>query len=119
MGDWERRPVVSARTRFPELSYSETSKGLWRIQDADGAEIGPHYASKAELLADLDRYAADYFGTPNPRMAALLAQRDALREALRDVRKALDMYADGPATEREMLASRIVNAALASVDGAR
>ena len=73
---------MSRPTRFPELFYDEAVKGLWRIMDADGAVIGPHYASKAELLADLDRYAADYFGTPNPRMVALTAQRDALRGAL-------------------------------------
>ena len=110
---------MSRPTRFPGLFYDEAAKGLWRIMDADGAGIGQLYASKAELLADLDRYAADYFGTPNPRMVALTAQRDAMADALRDVRKALDMYADGPATEREMLASRIVNTALALADGAK
>ena len=53
------------------------------------------------------------------KMETLTAERATLREALLDVRAALDMYADGPATQREMVASRIVNAALALVDGAR
>lgn len=48
-------------TRFSELAYTKTGPALWRIVDADtGAAIGPLYASKMELLADLPRYAKDY-----------------------------------------------------------
>jgi hypothetical protein len=48
-------------TRYPELAYAKHAANLWRIVAADtGAAIGPHYATKAELLADLARYAEDY-----------------------------------------------------------
>jgi len=48
-------------TRLPELSYEKHAAGLWRIIATDtGQAIGPHYASKAELLADLERYAREY-----------------------------------------------------------
>ena len=48
-------------TRFPELSYERQSHGLWRIVDsADGSAIGPQYRTKAELLADLPRFADNY-----------------------------------------------------------
>ncbi len=48
-------------TRFAELAYTQTGPGLWRIVATDtGNTIGPFYATKAELLADLARYAKDY-----------------------------------------------------------
>ncbi|UGY15181.1 hypothetical protein HAP48_0042765 [Bradyrhizobium septentrionale] len=49
------------RTRFPELAYAQHAKDLWRIiaTDTDQA-VGPHYRTKAELLADLDRYAKEF-----------------------------------------------------------
>ena len=48
-------------TRFPELAYEKHAPNLWRIIATDTDQpIGPHYASKAELLADLERYAHDY-----------------------------------------------------------
>lgn len=51
-------------TRYPELGYRCDGPGLWRIYDmADkGREspVGPQYTSKAELLADLGRYAKDF-----------------------------------------------------------
>lgn len=58
---WHIRP-----TRFHELGYSEISPGLWRIwsleDPARPATVGPHYRTKAELLADLDRYVREYRG---------------------------------------------------------
>lgn len=49
-------------TRYPELGYRHQGSGLWRIVDnSSGSEVGPQYRTKAELLADLDRYAR-YFG---------------------------------------------------------
>jgi hypothetical protein len=55
------------RTRYAELGY-EHRGDHWRILDLhngprpDGTAegIGPYYATRAELLADLDRYAASY-----------------------------------------------------------
>jgi hypothetical protein len=48
-------------TRFKELCYVQIDRNLWRITDAQtGATIGPFYKTKAELLADLARYAKDY-----------------------------------------------------------
>lgn len=51
---------TTTKTRFPELSYTHFA-GDWRIVDTDGgAYIGPYYRSRAELLADLERYAAEF-----------------------------------------------------------
>lgn len=48
-------------TRYAELCYEQQAKNLWRIvASEDGSSIGPHYRTKAELLGDLDRYAAEY-----------------------------------------------------------
>ena len=48
-------------TRFPELGYRNDGPGLWRFVDTEtGATIGPFYRTKAELLGDLHRFAADY-----------------------------------------------------------
>ena len=48
-------------TRYPELGYRKDSDTLWRIVDkSSGAAIGPHYRTKGELLADLDRFARDF-----------------------------------------------------------
>jgi hypothetical protein len=47
-------------TRFPDLGYT-TYGGIWRIVATDtNAVVGPIYKTKAELLADLARYAKDY-----------------------------------------------------------
>jgi hypothetical protein len=48
-------------TRYSELGYWKQSANLWRIVSTeDGAVVGPMYATKAELLGDLGRYAAQY-----------------------------------------------------------
>ena len=50
-------------TRFPELGYRQDGPGLWRIyalDDGRESAVGPFYPTKAELLADLDRYAREY-----------------------------------------------------------
>ncbi len=54
-------PTTTIRpTRFKELGYRQDAPDLWRIYDPDSqSAIGPFYKSKAELLADLDRYATD------------------------------------------------------------
>jgi len=46
--------------RFPELQFGR-SGGLWRFFN-EGRCIGSPYKTKAELLADLTRYAADSWG---------------------------------------------------------
>jgi hypothetical protein len=51
------------KTRFPELGYVHDGPALWRIvdlTDARPSRIGPLYPSRAELLADLQRYAEQY-----------------------------------------------------------
>jgi len=58
-------PAYQVRpTRFKELGYRQDGRALWRIYDISEpgreAAVGPQYASKTELLADLDRYAKDY-----------------------------------------------------------
>jgi hypothetical protein len=50
-------------TRFKELLYGHYPPIGWRFVDAEtGALVGPAYATRAELLGDLDRYAFDSWG---------------------------------------------------------
>ena len=56
--------INTGKTRYPELTFREIEKGLWRIFSQFEGEtkpgcVGPHYHSKKELLADLDRYAKE------------------------------------------------------------
>ncbi len=57
-----------SKTRYPELGYVRDGASLWRIVDMtwrkdDGlfSRVGPHYVTRGELLADLNRYAT-FFG---------------------------------------------------------
>ena len=79
---------VVTPTRFKELSLGDFN-GFYQFMN-DGSQVGPQYATKAEALADLDRYAAQ-FGCegagedPCLLMAdrlAVIIERDALRAAL-------------------------------------
>jgi hypothetical protein len=61
-------PGPVCRTRYAELAYQHRGDH-WRILDLTGGEpaedapgVGPQYRTRAELLADLDRYATDVFG---------------------------------------------------------
>lgn len=54
------------RTRFPELGFQHRGDH-WRIVDLNDCPdpampsgIGPYYRSRAELLADLERFAASF-----------------------------------------------------------
>lgn len=51
-------------TRYKELGYRRDGIYLWRIYDITTprreAAIGPLYRTKAELLADLDRFGAAF-----------------------------------------------------------
>ena len=53
-------------TRFPELAYYNPIRGIWRFVDRENnREVGGGeevYRTKAELLADLTRYAKDSWG---------------------------------------------------------
>ena len=47
-------------TRFRYLGYDKVAPNIWRIFDlCDGREsaVGPIYKTRAELLADLERFA--------------------------------------------------------------
>lgn len=77
-------------TRYPSLGYWQAAPNLWRIVDREsGAEIGAHYRTKAELLADLENVARSY-GEPTAaaapdttaELARLREQRDELVAAL-------------------------------------
>ena len=49
------------KTRFKELGYVNIAPSLWRILDRQTMQfIGPQYATKTELLADLERFATVY-----------------------------------------------------------
>ena len=54
-----------SRTRYPELGYHRADSH-WRVLDITDwpnvAEVGPLYRTKAELLADLSRYAQNFWG---------------------------------------------------------
>lgn len=59
------RPLSPTRVSF--LFYTRITPTLWRVVDrSDGAGpircVGPLYRTKAELLADFDRYARDAWG---------------------------------------------------------
>jgi hypothetical protein len=65
------------KTRFAELGYEQHAPGLWRIMSLDTpAAVGPHYASKAELLADLERYATFYGCNGPSRIIDMLARNE-------------------------------------------
>lgn len=50
------------RTRFTELGFTNVAPSLWRFVDlSTGNCVGEQYRTKAELLADLSRY-AEFFG---------------------------------------------------------
>ena len=62
---------MSTPTRFPELQFRKDAPNVWRIIDAEtGNPIGQWYRSKIELLADLERFAAEFgcagAATPTP-----------------------------------------------------
>ena len=51
-------------TRYPELTFQEIEKGIWRIfskwdDENKFACTGPVYRSKSELLCDLERFARE------------------------------------------------------------
>jgi len=58
----EARMIQHIRpTRYPELGYRQDGPSLWRIVAIEGdASVGPYYQTRAELLADLNRYAKEY-----------------------------------------------------------
>jgi hypothetical protein len=55
------RPAITA-TRFPELGVQQQGPRLWRFVDLTDTErpfpsaVGDHYRTKAEAMADLERY---------------------------------------------------------------
>ena len=59
---WMIRESEIHTTRYPELNYQLQGAGNWRILDSStGAAVGPSYRTRAELLADLARF-AEVFG---------------------------------------------------------
>jgi hypothetical protein len=56
------------------LAYRCDGPGLWRIYDITDkpAPVGPQYRSKAELLADLERYGRQFCGEPPLPLADVL-----------------------------------------------
>lgn len=50
-------------TRFAELKYAQISRQEWSFFATDTeSRVGPIYRTKAELLADLTRYAKESWG---------------------------------------------------------
>ena len=62
------------KTRFTELGYWQIEPGCWQCVDLTGdrpAQVGYQYATKAELLANLEAYATEYGcenASPKPRI---------------------------------------------------
>lgn len=51
------------RTRFETLGFTKRAPGFWRFVDlTTGQTVGLIYQTKAELLADLDRFALAFCG---------------------------------------------------------
>jgi hypothetical protein len=51
------------KTRFKELGFWNLEPGCWQVVDLSGdkpAQVGCHYSSKAELLANLEAYAYQF-----------------------------------------------------------
>lgn len=70
-------------TRFDGLAIVRDAPGLFRIVDrSTGARVGPHYATKAELYGDLERYARVGGWT-----AAVPAPEMAMQAALLEIRR--------------------------------
>ena len=58
----ELNPLKLHGTRYPMMSFASVGRD-WRFFDLTGHEpqaVGPYYHSKAELLADLARFAREY-----------------------------------------------------------
>ena len=54
-------PPTYRTTRYPELLYARFTTTLWRFLDAsDKKPVGPHYRTKRALLADMERFAAQW-----------------------------------------------------------
>ena len=48
------------RTRFSGLGFAQIARGLWMFIDIDtDAQIGPQYARKDELLAEVRTFAEE------------------------------------------------------------
>ena len=52
------------KTAYPEITYSQVVKGTWRIftqweEEDHPSAVGKFYASRIELLCDLERYAKE------------------------------------------------------------
>lgn len=62
--DTVRDRTAARPSCFPDLSYRRDAPHIWRIVDAAGYVVSRDYFSRAELLADLDRYASDYGYNP-------------------------------------------------------
>ena len=54
---------MAHKTHYPGLGFEQHGPQLWRIIDrSTGSAVGPLYANKGELLADLDRFANGFDG---------------------------------------------------------
>jgi hypothetical protein len=77
---------MATKTRFDEIRFHQPFPGVWRFVDAEDRDVGPQYATRAELLADLERYAAEYGCVGAVDVNATLRARVAkLEEALREI----------------------------------
>ena len=72
-------PIIH-ETRFKELGFWQIEPGCWSFVDLTDtpAQVGAHYATKAELLANCEQYATEFGcdgATPKQRTAQTLVSR--------------------------------------------
>ena len=72
-------PIIH-KTRFKELGFWQIEPGCWSFVDLTDkpAQVGAHYATKQELLANCEQYATEFGcdgATPKQRTAQTLISR--------------------------------------------
>jgi len=72
-------PIIY-KTRFKELGFWQIEPGCWSFVDLTDTprQVGAHYATKAELLANCEQYATEFGcegATPKQRTAQTLIGR--------------------------------------------
>jgi len=111
-------------TRYPEIGYRKEGPA-WRFVDmSTDSAVGPQYPTKAEMLADLQRYAEQFGAAPitvSPQSAAIADAAPQLLEAVLRFRHAIAVAGTSKAAREALAASHdvmeVLKAAGAVVNG--
>ena len=75
------------KTRFSEIGFTMIEPGCWQflsLMDGEPSQVGSHYPTKAEIMVNIERYAAEYgcdgankpnVQTPSDGLLAQIANR--------------------------------------------